>query len=339
MELGRRLHSATICALLASIALSIDASARQIARIEGRVLTQTGQPVPDARVSLLNDGYSPLTAVYSDGTGRFKFTVREGAYYIEVDPLEKPFERQRQRVDLDPTPFSKLGELFLIEIVLRSRKGASVVPQPGAGEVVFYQDVPATAKAEYDRGVGLLGTNSEEACAALRSALKLFPDYYQAMEALGGEYVRSGHLDHALPILLRAIDVNPSGTRSYYALGVLYYQVHHYRNAEKAFNRVLAHDNNNVNATVYGALALLRNGKDTEAELAFKRARDLGARNIPEVFLGLSEIYIDQKRFSEAATELEALLKQDPGRKDRKKIEDLIKSLRSRAGGPESARN
>jgi tetratricopeptide (TPR) repeat protein len=337
MELGRRLLSAGTCALVATTVLPAQVTAMQIARIEGRVMTQTGQPVPEARVTLLNDGYSPLAAVYSDGTGRFKFTVREGAYYIEVDPLEKPFERQRQRVDLDPTPFSKIGELFLVDVILKSRKAANATPQPGAGEVVFYQDIPPPAKAEYEKGLRLLPTNSDEGCAALRSALKLFPDYYKAMESLGGEYVRAGHFDHALPILLRAVEINPSGTPSYYALGVLFYQIHHYPNAVKAFNRVLAHDHNHLNAVVYSALSLLRAGKDTEAETAFKKARELGARNIPEVHLGLSEIYIDQKKFQEAAIELEALLRLDPDRKDRKKIEDLIKSLKSR-GTPESAR-
>ena len=303
-------------------------AAFQVARIEGRV-TAGGKAVHNVRVTLLNDGYSPLKSLYTDGTGRFQFRVPEGAYYIEVDPLDKPFERQQQRVDLNPTPFSKLGELFLVEIALTPRASAEPKPKTNS-ELVFYQTVPDTAKTEYQRGMKLLAKKPDDAYAAMRRALQIFPDYYAAMETLGSEYVKARYFDHALPILLHAIKVNPDGGKSYYALGVLFYQTQRYPYAVKAFTRAIGIDGSNVNATVYRGLSLMRDKRESEAESDFKKAYALGVTGVPDVQLALSNIYVKQSRFDEAADELGRLLKENPDRKDRKKIEGVITSLRAK---------
>jgi len=317
-------------AALAALGAVTPAAAFQVARIEGRV-SANGHAVANVRVTILNDGYSPLKAVYTDGTGRFQFRVPEGAYYLEVDPLDKPFERQQQRVDLNPTPYSKLGEMFMVDIILTPRAGAEP-PKPKANdEVVFYQTVPDTAKAEYERGLRLLPKKPDDAYAAMRHALQIYPDYYDAMQTLGSEYVKARFYDHALPLLLQAIKINPEGARSYYALGVLFYQTGRYPYAVKAFTRAIGADGSDVNATVYRGLSLMRERRESEAETDFKRAYTLGAKGIPDVQLALSTIYVNQHRFGEAADELDRLLKENPERKDRKKIEGLIKSLRAKA--------
>jgi tetratricopeptide (TPR) repeat protein len=303
----------------------------QIARIQGRVLSNSGRPIADVRVTLKNDGYSPLRSVYTDSSGRFQFTVNEGAYYLEVDPLGTPFERHQERVDLNPSPFSKAGELFYIDLVLTPKIARGPLPKPDDQTVVFYQTVPDAAKTEYEQGLKLLAKTPDEAFAAMRRALQIFPDYYAAMETLGSEYVKAGHLDHALPLLLRAVDINPSGAKSYYALGVAFYQKKHYRNAVKAFTRVLGSDTRNLNALVYRGLSYMRQGRESEAEADFKKAYEVGATGIPEIQLALSEMYIDQKRYKEAAAELTRLLDENPSWKERKKIEDLIRSCRSKA--------
>jgi Tfp pilus assembly protein PilF len=330
--------SATLVLVLSAwtSALGLVPPAFQIARIQGRVVSTAGKPIPNVRVTIKNDGYSPLKSVYTDTTGRFQFTVGEGAYYLEVEPLGTPYEPHQERVDLNPSPFSKLGELFHVELVLVAKKTIEPPPKPEADAVVFYQAVPDTAKTEYEQGVRLLTTNRDEAFASMRRALQIFPDYYAAMETLGSEYVKAGHLDHALPLLLRAVEINPAGGKSYYALGVIFFQKKHYPNAVKAFTRVLASDPRNLNALVYRGLSHMREERKSEAETDFKKAYEFGAKGIPEIQLALSEMYIDQKRYREAATELTRLLDENPSRKDRKKIEDLIKSCRSKAG-PETA--
>jgi cytochrome c-type biogenesis protein CcmH/NrfG len=280
-------------------------------------------------VTLKNDVYSPLRSIFTDGSGRFKFTGTAGAYYIEVDPLEKPFLRTEQRFELQSTPFSKLGEVFFIDIVLKPRENAENKPSAEPG-VVFYQDVPPAARTEYDRGVSLLEKNPDGAYDALRKALQLFPDYYAAMETLGGAYVKAGHLDYALPLLLHAVEVNPSGTKSYYALGVVFYNKESYKNAVKAFNRVLKDDTKNANALIYVGLSLMRDGQEAEAEQSLKKAYPLGEKNVPDVQLALASIYTKQKRYNEAVGELQRLLKENPDMKDRVKIEERIRALQSK---------
>lgn len=300
-----------------------------IARIEGRVLGPGNQPIERVRVQLLNDGYSPVgRAIYTDGSGRFRFVVQGGQYYVDIEPAELPYERKQERIDLNPSPYSRTGEVFFVDVVLtpRARKASDTELQG----VRFYQNVPQKARSEYERGKLLLKDKPDDAYAAFRSALQIFPDYYEALETLGGEYVKAGYFDYALPILLHAIEVNPDGEGSYYALGVLFFQQGHYKNAAKAFRRVVQSNPRSQNGSIYLGLALLRDNKRDDAEVALKRAVELGATNVADLRLALAQIYIETKRYDEAIAELELLLKENPTMKERQKIVDLVESLRTK---------
>lgn len=318
------------CTLAApSAAMAQRAGRPGVARIQGRVLAPNGRPVQNVRVTLQSDSYANLRSVYTDGSGRFQFTAPSGQYYVEVEPGSEPYERKQERLDLNPSPFSNLGEVFFVDVVLNPRSRPGDAPSPNA--VVFIQDVPKKARDEFERGKGLLATDKDEAFAAMRRSLQIFPDFYEALETLGSEYVREGHLDHALPILLHAVDVNPDGERSYYALGVLFYQERSYRNAVKAFRRVMRTSPKSANAAVYLGLSHLRNGDTKEAEASLKLASELGAAGIADLHLALAQVYIDSKRYPEAIGELETLLKENPDYKDRAKIQGLIDSLRKKS--------
>jgi Tfp pilus assembly protein PilF len=295
--------------------------------IEGRVTGPNRRPIQNARVELLNDSYSPVSSNYTDGSGRFRFRVSPGVYHIDVEAQGQPLERRRERLEVNP-----LGqmEIFRVDVQLAAVKSKSDSVQ-GSGGVRFYQKVPDDARTEYERGVGVLKTNPDEAYAALRKALQLFPDYYQAMETLGSEYVKAGHLEYALPLLTRAVEVNAAGEMSHYALGVLHYKRSSFADSAKEFSRVLELNPNAVNATLYLGLAHTRENKLAEAERMLKKASELGAKNVPDLHLALASIYSKTNRYRQAADELDRLLKENPERSDKEKLRELIQNLRSKA--------
>ena len=302
------------------------------ARIEGRVVGPDNRPVQNVRISVLNDGYSPVGNFITDAAGRFQLTVGAGNFYIDAEPGPLPYERQRQRIELDPSPFSAAGEIFRVDIVLVPSQPRGDRPAASNTGVVFYQEVPKVAQKEFGRAEKLLkGNKSDEAIVALKRAIELYPDYYLAMEALGAEYVKSDQLNEAYPVLSRALEVNPNGSKAHYAIGVLYYKAGKHSEATASFRRSLELDPASQNTLIYLGLALMRDGKSTEAEDLLEKAYEKGARKVPELHLGLASLYMKDNRYREAITAFERLLSENPELRDRKKIETLIDSLREKA--------
>lgn len=329
----RLVASATLFALAfagaAPLVRAVQQSTSQIPTgiIEGRVTAAGGRGVSNIRVSLLTDTYSPISSLYTDSSGRYRFSVVGGVYYIEADPLDQPYERHQERVDVNPSPFSHGNDRFHVDIVLKPLKSGDSVRPSGAGAVRFFQKVPDDARAEYERGMKMLAKDPDGAYEAMKKALELFPDYYQCMESLGSEYVKADQLDAALPILTHAVEVNPSGEMSLYALGVLRYKRNQFADATTSFSKVVELNAKSKNAVLYLGLAQMRAGNAVDAETNLKRAYELGATGVPELHLALAQIYINSKRNKEAATSLRTLLKEVPNLRDKDKIKGLIDKL------------
>jgi tetratricopeptide (TPR) repeat protein len=320
-----QIRAALVVLALAGLVASARGAAPQGATLEGRVTGPNGRPVQNVRVTLTNDGYSPIANGYTDASGRFRFAVGEGAFYVEVDPIGQPFERYRERVEVRLGPFTKGGEIFRVDIQLIPTR----VPgdRPGAGGVRFAQQVPEAAYREYDRAAKLVKDKPDDAIAALRKAIELFPDYYDAMELLGTELVKAGRYDEARPVLVRAVEVNPAGEGSRYAFGVLSYRTGRFSDAVASLREANALNPKSPNTALYLGLAHLRSKQPADAEVYLKRAYEMGAKGVADLHLALASIYIDSKRNREAAAQLRLLLAEVPNLRDRDKIKALIAKL------------
>lgn len=324
-----QISAALVVLALTGLAASARGASLQGATLEGRVTGANGRPVQNVRVTLTNDGYSPLASEYTNASGRFRFRVSDGAYYVEVDPIGQPFERHRERVEVRLAPFSKGGEIVRVDVKLVPLRVAA--DRRGIGGVRFAQQIPAAARTEYERGAKIMKDRPDEGLAALRKAIELFPDYYDAMELLGTELSKAGQFDEARDILLHAVEVNPAGEGSRYALGVVYYRTGKFSDAVASLKEANALDPKSPNTTLYLGLALLRGAQPAEAEVFLKRAYEMGATSVPDLHLALAKIYIESKRKREAAAQLRQLLKEIPNLRDRDKIKALIAKLE--AGG------
>lgn len=293
-----------------------------LSSVEGRVVGPDGKPVERAIVRLLDEGGIRETGrVYTDSSGRFKFTISAGQFIVEVEPVGNPeLAKARQAVLVNPAPGSRGGERTFANFFLKPLAADRVASRGPR----FEQEVPPEAQREYDRGVKLLATNTDEAYAALRKAIEAYPDYYAALEALGTAYAKDNHDDAALAVLTKAVEVNPKGERSHYALGVILYKKGRFDLSSQSFQRADAIVPDDPNTLMYLGLALVRNNQNAEAEQALKRAYQLGAKGVPELHLALTQVYINGKRHKEAAEELKLLLKETPNLRDKDKIKALI---------------
>src|ERR1051325_4423883 len=71
--------------------------------IEGHIITSDNRVIDNVRVFLLNDGYSQIKQIYADASGRYQFKgLSAGDYYVQVEPAGSGYERQMQRVEVNP---------------------------------------------------------------------------------------------------------------------------------------------------------------------------------------------------------------------------------------------
>jgi hypothetical protein len=195
---------AAVLFLITAAPLNIPQQGRN--SIEGRVVTQDNRVPENVRVFLLNDGYSQLRQTYLDGAGRYQFkNLSPGDYYIQVEPAGSGYEKQSQRVEVNPFTLGRRpgAEIFRVDFVLLREKPATkpdpqMIPIKSKG-LVFYQDVPAAAKTAYELGVKNLNKDLRKVEVYLIEAIKIYPDYYQALELLGSEYVKHGDYDCRTP--------------------------------------------------------------------------------------------------------------------------------------------
>jgi tetratricopeptide (TPR) repeat protein len=89
-------------------------------------------------------------------------------------------------------------------------------------------------------------------------------------------------------------------------------------------------NSNAPDAFLWLGKAQLRVAAIDKAEAAFKRANLLTKGKVPEIHRLLAKVYSDQKRYKEAADELELYLKTRADDSEDQQIQDLIKQMRAK---------
>lgn len=300
--------------------------------ILGTIRDVKGQPVSGVRVSLLDENYQPTYTAFVDPGGRFTIKgIRSGRYIVRIDTTGTPYQ-ELQTGWLELQSLRQLGggrEVYPVDLVLKFRPGSK--PKVNFG-TTFAQDVPPAARSEFEWAAKRLkGSKRDQAIASLKKAVELFPDYFDALELLGTEYVKSAQYDAALSVLQHAIDVNGRAPRSLYALGVTYLKLNRLPEAVETLEKSLKLDASNPNAQMMLGLALGNNRQFAEAEEAFRNALQIGGAGVAEAHFYLAGIYDKQQRYAEAARELEMYLKESKDISDPEKIRAMIAKLNAKA--------
>lgn len=305
-----------------------------------------GRPVADVYVELLDDVNSSIRQIKTDMSGRFQFSgLVDGRYRIRVQPGNTGYLEHFQEVVISaissvrPSEGSRGGgsDNQHIDIALKLNERAILGPFAGAPSVVFAQNVPSAAKKHYDEGVSLLRQKKDtEGFESLKRALEVFPDYYDALDRLGGEYAIKGSSDPGflqagMVLLTKATEINPRGYSSMYGLGWTQYHLGMTKEAIETLGKATAIYGKAADAYLLQGKALRRAAMLDKAEAALKRADELTNSKTPDIHWQLAGLYNDQKRYKEAADQMELYLKHAPKGEDPEKIKNLIKRLREKA--------
>jgi len=301
--------------------------------IEGRVQTSDHHPISEVRVFLKNDSYSEIATTYTDGSGRFRFlNLMSGVYYIQIEPGALNFERQSQRVEA--VAFTQRqsggGEVFRVDFVVKPKETPGKYADKA---VLFVQPVPDEARKEYANALKSLDKDDfARAVASLSRAIEIYPDYYDALELIGTEYVKRQQYKPAVPLLSHAVEVNKDGWRAFYSLGVAEYELGQRDAALKSLSRAVELNPASPNAVMRLGIALAPDPSTrAEAIQAFEKAVDLAKDRAPTAYFYLGGLYAMANQYRKAADAFETFLRVYPQAGERDKIRRLIDEYRRKA--------
>jgi tetratricopeptide (TPR) repeat protein len=200
--------------------------------------------------------------------------------------------------------------------------------------------IPDKARREFDSALeDLAGGKNKAALAHLEKAVKLAPEYYEALNKLGLEYLRSGRFHEAEAILERACAINPNDPLPLLNLGISHFKEgealapaaagkadggsrpdeESYRKAVEVLEKALSLDPRSTDASFHLGLALYKTGAYERAELLLLNTLALdGGRH--EARLALLNIYNRQRRYKEALQQISAYLEANPDSSRREQL-------------------
>jgi tetratricopeptide (TPR) repeat protein len=295
--------------------------------VVGTVRDKTGHPVGGVRLSVIDENFQPIRTQFIDSSGQFTISgLGQGKFTFRIETTGTNYEEQTQQMEFQA--MRRLGgkETFPLDIVLKYKKGKD--PSAAAG-LIFAQDVPGGARKEFDRGVGnLKGQKSEQAIASFKKAIEIFPDYYDALELLGTEYIKNGQYEAALDVFANGVRVNKRSFKCLYGLGVAHLKLNHLPEAVEWLEKAAQIEPNSVNAQMMLGLAYGTGGAFDKAKAAFEKALQIGGAAAAEAHFYLAGLYNKQHKFQEARAELEIYLKEAKNLKDPNQIKAMIEKLK-----------
>ena len=293
-------------------------------KIEGQVYDQNRVPVSDMYVELLNDVESLIARTKTSSTGRFSFSgVSSGRFKVRVLSSGKNFLQQTQDVDVVNLR-STSSDIVFVEFYLRFDKSASEALQKNLPDAIFVQEAPQNAKRFYEEGVAKADKNQDQAILDLEQAIKIFPDYFVALDLLGKIYNLRKDYNNAYPYLLKAVELNKRSVSSYYSLSYAFYRLEKNSLALEAAKKAVIINAGLADVQLLYGILLKINGNFQESEKALLKVKSLSKKPNAETHWQLALLYNKMSRNKDAAKELETFLKLSPDSPDTKKIQDLI---------------
>lgn len=311
-------------AAFSSNALAVGNDARRPgSTISGFVFDLRRQPISQVTVELLDD-FSPAAAsTKTNAIGQYVLSgLTTGRFRIRVLPAG--FEEQEQEIEIQSS-----YENIQKDFYLKPRKNNQLNPP----EAIFVQEVPKPAREIYKKAVKSLGGGKkEQGLKNLESVVEVFPDYYDAVELLGTEYIKLKNYEAAEILLRRAVEINPRGSKSWYGLAYAFYSQNKRKQALEAAEKASFLNPLSVEAPFLAGVLLRQAGRYDESEKQLKRARDLSRGRVAEVHWQLALLYGNSlNRYREAADALEAFLKIRGDTKELENIKKLIVQFKEKS--------
>lgn len=303
-------------------------------KIEGRIQLPPGQrqDIP-FRIRLSGERVGE-TSTTTDNDGRFFFRfLRPGRYTLTVDGGTL-YQSVSQTVDVIELPSASAmqGDLpsqtATVYIKLRPKAsaegGAATVSAELAG-------VPQPAIEMYNTALkAAQDGDRKKAVEQLKGAIALHPQFVQAINGLGVQYMKLGELDKASEAFRSALKIEPEAFMLHLNYGMVLLQQKQYADADAELAHALKKGDASPTAHYYKGRALVGLQRYDDAERELQRVVALGGEEEGMAHRYLAGIYVERKDNARAASELEKYLKLVPKTKEAEQVREMIKQLRAK---------
>lgn len=300
--------------------------------IEGNIYYPSGRRLDKrVRVTLSAISRSDNTGM-TDDSGSFTFRrLGGGSYTVTVD-AGKEYEPVIERVDINQASPSRRGSsgiTYTVQIQLRYQKTAA---QPPAVIDAALASVPKQAVDLYEQAeVAARSGDDKRAIEELKAAIAIYPEFWQALDKLGVEYMLLGQLSDAEQAFRSALRINRDLFDALLNYGILHVLEKKYLDAEKELRHAVVQNDSSATAHAYLGRCLAIQRKVDEGEKELRRALDLGADSIGWVYRYLGGIYFERHDNERTISAMEKYLQLVPNASDADQIRELLKSLRAQA--------
>lgn len=299
-------------------------------RITGQVFGANRRPLSDVYVELRNEVEAVLQRTRTNGSGSFTFQgLTAGRFSVRVRPFGTDYEEQTQDIEV----VTQVGGRTVADIQYKDfylKTNRDLKKTNTVTDVIFAQEIPDEARKLYDRGIVDLAANrTDVGITALDDAVKLFPEYFLALDRLGVEMLKKQKYVEAAGYFEKASTVNAKSSNSWYGLSFARYAQKQIPASIEAGKKAadLAPDSADINLMLGIAQRQGRNYID--AERAMLKAKKLSNGLLADASWNLALLYVyNLKNTRLAADELENYLKVKPDHPDAEKIKRLIGQFR-----------
>lgn len=300
-------------------------------RIYGQVLTENRRPVADLYVELVNEVNRVVLRTTTDGSGNFIFIgMGTGRFNVRVLSGITDLEEQTQEVQISNLSLSNAGSSDSQQIVffMRSRRDAR---GNGVTGVLFAQDIPPDAKKIYEKAIAELNGNRTDAgILGLESAIKIFPQYFLALDRLGVELLKQRKFSEAKNYFERAAAVNSRSANSWYGLALVLFAEDRIKESINAAKKAMEIAPDSPDVYLLLGIAFRKSKEYKDAEQSMLKAKKLSNGKSPDVYWNLALLYrYNLKNNRLAADELENYLKARPNHPEAERLRRLIIQLRN----------
>jgi tetratricopeptide (TPR) repeat protein len=270
------------------------------------------RPSRELRLQLTRDD-GRIETVFTDSKGKFQFTGDlNGLHDYEVK-----IEGDGRTFDTTTTTLRFLrGQVSYVPIFLKPHKGPPLPPNEVVDASGVDNDVPAAARAAYDRAMKAVADGrADEALAELKGSVAAYPKYARALNDLGVLYLKLDRLDEAAETLARAAKINRHFYYPRLNLGVVLNRQGKYAEAVEVLGKLHGDNPGFAGLSATYADALVGAGLAAKAKKVLADAlagSDLGGGAKVEARYKLGVILSREEEYAAAAAELEKAVKLDP---------------------------
>jgi tetratricopeptide (TPR) repeat protein len=273
--------------------------------ISGTVLSQgDNRTLSQVAVRLKSHSAGVFHSILTDYDGHFEVAgLPPGSYEINVE--ESGYDTVRTKAQLE-------GPSLKLVLYLTPAKW-SPARQNEYTVSVHDLKIPDKAREEYQKGMERLAKGDYSGSVNhFAKAIKVFPEYYEALSHLGIAEIRLGSREEARKAFQAAIDLSKGRhAAAQFGLGYLLYLEGKADEAEAILRRGLELDGNAADGHVILGLALLRLNRLDEAERSAREAL-LRKPGFAEAYLVLADVYARRRNYQEQVQDLETYLRLEP---------------------------